>query len=158
MLSQLQMDFWVQDHFQNHTSSQTQGCCRTAGCCRFWGESDPLWATEQAHHPNSALGFGYVWYVTSRESQRSHGKRFSPLSQDQDIFCTTENHFFFLMLWALLQNVLINYCQIFSIFLISRTWGQQFQTNNKSSCVFRKSHFQSKFLRTLEYSQWKNIF
>ena len=147
-----------EDHFWSPTSSQTGGCHRTWRCCSVrdgtgagWRHWDPPWATKRAHYLNSALGSGCAGYPMSRESQRSHGISFisKPRSRGFKVAQLKTMIFFsFLVLWIHLQNVLINYCQTFSIFLISRTWGQQFHSNKyKSSSTLRKSCFQSKFHR-----------
>lgn len=147
--------------------------------CRIIFRTTPAHRHRAAVGPQGAAGFGVNLILRGQlsrlttptvpwgldmfgniqgKSKEPWNKLSPPKSRPRHFLHYWKPFFFFFMLWALLQNVLINYCQIFSIFLISRTWGQQFQTNNKSSCMFRKSHFQSKFLRTLEYSQWKNIF
>lgn len=95
-------------------------------CCRMPSATSA--GSCGATAPSSATAPGCVCNSTLRDSQRSRGMSFTPkIKRFQG--CSIHKNTFFLRLWTVLQNVFTSYCQIFSIFLISRTPGENFQTN-----------------------------
>lgn len=94
---------------------------------------------------------------THRNSQRSHGISFSPRSKRFQ-GCSIHKNTFFFILWTLLQNVFTSYCQIFNIFLISRTSGQNFQTNNKFSYHIQEEPPSKQASQNLRIQPLKSIF
>lgn len=123
-------------------------------CCRMPSATSA--GSCGATAPSSATAPGCVCSSTHRDSQRSHGRSFTPqIKRFQGCLIHKDTFLFKVMnsLTKCVYKLLPNIQHISNIKDSSREFSNKKITS--SATIFRRNYLQTKFLRTLEYSHWK---